>query len=218
MKVCINHLSSILALSTTLSAAYVGAFTSGVAQPRHNHHHNRAALSPTTASAQSQSTTTTTTTTLKMSDFDFPSAMPEKPQQTMQEKLEESATQFIADLSTRLGDGVDPPPEMEALKKARDEGSDENTLATKIYELMIEQGMLYDIDAETGRLTPTQFDIKANLDIPEVKSEFKHLYEYGMELIKRGLIELDTCKGIVEKRLIDRTGLSPEEFDKWLGY
>mmetsp|Transcript_4281 Transcript_4281/g.9366 ORF Transcript_4281/g.9366 Transcript_4281/m.9366 type:complete len:217 (-) Transcript_4281:235-885(-) len=216
MKVCINHLSSFLALSTTLSAAYVGAFTSEVAQPRYHYHHNRAASSPTTTASATQSTTTTTT--LKMSDFDFPSAMPEKPQQTMQEKLEESATQFIADLSTRLGDGVDPPPEMEALKKARDEGSDEITLATKIYELMIEQGMLYDIDAENGRLTPTQFDIKANLEIPEVKSEFKHLYEYGMELIKRGLIELDTCKGIVEKRLIDRTGLSPEEFDKWLGY
>ena len=78
--------------------------------------------------------------------------------------------------------------------------------------------MTYDIDAETGRLSPTQFDIKNNLDIPEVKAEFKHLYEYGMELIKRGLIDLDTGKDIVTKRLIERTGLSPEEFDKWLGY
>ena len=78
--------------------------------------------------------------------------------------------------------------------------------------------MRYDIDADTGRLTPTQFDIKNNLDIPEVKAEFKHLYEYGMELIKRGLIDLDACKDIVKKRLIDRTGLLPEEFDKWLGY
>ena len=78
--------------------------------------------------------------------------------------------------------------------------------------------MTYDIDPDTGRLTPTQFDIKENLDIPEVKKEFKHLYSYGMELIKRGLIDLDSCKDIVEKRLIERTGLSPEEFDKWLGY
>jgi len=107
---------------------------------------------------------------------------------------------------------------MEALRQARDADSDESVLALRIYELMIEQGMTYDIDAETGRLTPTQFDIKNNLDIPEVKAEFKHLYAYGMELIKRGLIDLETCKGIVTKRLIERTGLTPEEFDKWLGY
>ena len=81
-----------------------------------------------------------------------------------------------------------------------------------------EQGMTYDIDADTGRLTPTQFDVKNNLDIPEVKAEFKRLYAYGIELIKRGLIDLETCKDVVKKRLIDRTGLSPEEFDKWLGY
>ena len=39
----------------------------------------------------------------------------------------------------------------------------------------IEQGMMYDVDADTGALTETQFDIKNNLDIPEVKAEFKHL-------------------------------------------
>ena len=78
--------------------------------------------------------------------------------------------------------------------------------------------MRYDIDAETGRLSPTDFDIKNNLDVPEVKAEFKHLYSYGMELIKRDLIDVGTCKKIVLTRLIERTGLGPEEFDKWLGY
>ena len=81
-----------------------------------------------------------------------------------------------------------------------------------------EQGMMYDVDADTGVLTPTQFDIKNNLDIPEVKAEFKHLYTYGMELIKRGMIDLDTAKDCVKTRLIERTGLSPEEFDEWLGF
>ena len=75
---------------------------------------------------------------LKMSDFDFPSAMPEKPVQTPEEKLRDSATSFIADISARLGEGVDPPPELEALKKVRDDpDSDIKTLSLKIYELMI---------------------------------------------------------------------------------
>mmetsp|Transcript_19827 Transcript_19827/g.35876 ORF Transcript_19827/g.35876 Transcript_19827/m.35876 type:complete len:212 (+) Transcript_19827:1-636(+) len=211
MKVYLGHLYSALTVSA-ISAASVGAFTAGVQNCQFQY--RAASVASPRVCAQSQSTTTT----LKMSDFDFPSAMPEKPQQTMKEKMEESATQFIADLSTRLGDGVDPPPEMEALIKARDADSDEKTLALGIYELMIEQGMMYDIDAETGILTPTQFDVKANLDIPEVKAEFKHLYSYGMQLIQRGLIDMDTAKEVVKKRLIDRTGLSPEEFDKWLGY
>jgi hypothetical protein len=129
------------------------------------------------------------------------------------------ATQFIADISSRLDDGVLPPPELEALRIARDaDDSNEQLLALRIYELMIEQGMTYDIDAENNRLKYTQFDIKQNLDVPEVKGEFKHLYSYGIELIKRGLIDLDTCKAVVKRRLIDRTGLSPEDFDKWLGY
>lgn len=77
-------------------------------------------------------------TSLKMSDFDFPSAMPEKPVQTMEEQLKDSATSFIADINARLGEGVDPPPELEALKKVRDdEGSTVQELSLKIYELMI---------------------------------------------------------------------------------
>jgi hypothetical protein len=75
---------------------------------------------------------------LGMSDFDFPSAMPEKPVQTPEEKLRDSATSFIADITARLGEGVSPPPELEELKKIRDdEGSTVNDLSLKIYELMI---------------------------------------------------------------------------------
>lgn len=64
--------------------------------------------------------------------------MPEKPVQTPEERLRDSATSFIADINARLGEGVDPPPELEALKKVRDdEGSDIKMLSLKIYELMI---------------------------------------------------------------------------------
>ena len=144
--------------------------------------------------------------------------MPDKPQKNVQEQLLESATTFVSDLEGRLADGVDAPPELQALKDARDANSDEKTMSLRIYELMIEQGMTYDIDAETGKLSPTQFDIKNNLDIPEVKAEFAHLYQYGMQLIARGLIDVDVAKDCIKSRLIERTGLSPEEFDAWLGY
>ena len=91
-------------------------------------------------------------------------------------------------------------------------------MAIKIYELMIESGMVYDQDPETGILTPTNFDIKNNLDIPEVKAEFAYLYKYGMNLCLTSILEVDEVKDIVKKRLIERTGLTPEEFDSWLGY
>ena len=69
---------------------------------------------------------------------DFPSAMPEKPVQSMEDQLRDSATSFIADITARLGEGVSPPPELEELKKIRDdEGSDVKALSLKIYELMI---------------------------------------------------------------------------------
>uniref|UniRef100_A0A7S2U7Z7 Uncharacterized protein n=1 Tax=Attheya septentrionalis TaxID=420275 RepID=A0A7S2U7Z7_9STRA len=169
-------------------------------------------------SSQSQSQTQWS---LYMSDFggsDFPSAMPPKPVLTMEEKMYESATDFIASLEGRLKEGVVAPPELEALREARDGKAPVNEVATKIYELMIEQGMLYDQDPETGLLGLTDFDISAHLEVPEVKQEFSYLYKYGMNMISTGLVDVETAKDIVSERLIKRTGLTPEEFDTWLGY
>ena len=153
-----------------------------------------------------------------MTESDFASAMPAKPKQTLAEYMEDSATSFIANFNDRLGDGVDPPPELEALKEARDSGASPQVLASRIYELMIEQGMLYDVDLQTGIMTPTEWDIKENLETPEVKQEFFSLYSYGMKMIARGLMEIDDVKKVVKERLIDRTGMAPEEFDEWLGF
>jgi len=69
-----------------------------------------------------------------------------------------------------------------------------------------------------GTLTPTNFNIKEGLDIPEVRNEFAHLYKYGMSMMNMGLLTADQVKETVLERLIKRTGLEPEEFDKWLGY
>lgn len=160
------------------------------------------------------------TSRLCMSDFesDFASAMPEKPVLSFQEQMTESATTFMVDLESRLGEGVSVPTEFDELKAARDGKADPCELASKIYVLLIEQGMLYDQSPEDGTLTPTNFIIKENLEIPEVKEEFSYLYKYGMSLIAKEVVDVDTIKGIVKDRLIKRTGLSPEEFDSWLGY
>ena len=152
-------------------------------------------------------------------ESDFGTAMPEKPKQTLLEKLNESATNFIVTLESRLANGVEAPPELQQLRSARDSSdTTEKELVKLIYELMIEQGMCYDEDAETGKLSPTDFDIPNNLEVPEVKQEFSHLYKYGMGLVQQNLMDVETCKSIVETRLIKRTGLTPQKFDEWLGY
>mmetsp|Transcript_4201 Transcript_4201/g.6630 ORF Transcript_4201/g.6630 Transcript_4201/m.6630 type:complete len:144 (-) Transcript_4201:1126-1557(-) len=143
--------------------------------------------------------------------------MPEKPQLTMEQRLEKSADDFVENMTNALGEGVEAPPELELLKQAR-ANNDVDILPLRIYELMIERGMRYDEAPETGTLTPTEFDIPANLDVKEVQAEFKHLYSYGMTLMDKGLLTQDQVKTTVIERLIKRTGLTPEEFDKWLGY
>ena len=152
-------------------------------------------------------------------ESDFASAMPEAPKKSLREFLEEAADKTISTVAGSLGEGVEAVPELDALRKLResDSASDED-LSLGIYELMIERGMTYDEDADNGTLTPTDFDIKANLDVPEVKEEFSYLYKYGISLISKGLASTEGIKGIVEKRLIARTGKTPEEFDAWLGF
>ena len=157
-------------------------------------------------------------TALHMAESDFASAMPAKPAMTTLERLERSATEFVDSIRSSLGEGVEELPELVALEEASRNGADGDTLAIRIYELMIEQGMMYDKDPDTGILTPTEYDIPSNLDVPEVKKEFSYLYTYGMSLITSGMMSIDTVKDIVKDRLISRTGLSPEEFDAWLGF
>jgi hypothetical protein len=145
--------------------------------------------------------------------------MPTKHEIPLEERMQQAATEFIATLTDRLGEGVEPPhPELDALKEARDSGAKPEVIATRIYELMIEQGMLYDTDPETGIMTPTVWNITENLEAPEVKKEFFYLYQYGMGLIAKGYVGIDKVKTIVKERLINRTGKTPEEFDEWLGF
>jgi hypothetical protein len=154
-----------------------------------------------------------------LTDFgsDFGSAMPEKPELSMEERMNRSADDFILNMESLLGDSTEPPPELQALKKARQENASVGEITLKVYELMIERGMRYDETPDRG-LVPTNFDIPNNLDIPEVKKEFAQLYNYGMMLMNLGLLSVDQVKETVIERLIKRTGLTPEKFDEWLGY
>jgi hypothetical protein len=155
------------------------------------------------------------------SDFDFPSAMPAKPELTLEEKMAQSADGFINNMKIALkANDVPYPPELDALIKVReDPASSVSDITLRVYRLMIERGMLYDEDPETGSLTPTTFDdIPNNLDVPEVKQEFLHLYKYGMMLLDKGLLDGEQVKETVIERLVKRTGLTPEKFDEWLGF
>jgi hypothetical protein len=158
---------------------------------------------------------------LKMSDFssDFPSAIPEAPEMTMREFLEQSADRCLSNIQDSLGEGVEAIPELAALRKVREDTSASNEdLSVAIYELMIERGMTYEEDPDSGVLTKPDFDIAANLDAPEVMDEFLYLYKYGMSLITRGFVSVESVKKVVQERLITRTGKTPEEFDEWLGF
>jgi hypothetical protein len=210
-------LAHVVVASTLSVAAYGYA-------PAVQHNFGRAAtpMRPTTAGGVvgflAATRATSTTTARFMVESDFASAMPTKPELSLSERLEQRAREFVDTIRSSLGDGVAEPPELIALESAYTNGANPETLAIRIYELMIEQGMLYDKDPETGILTPTGYDIPSNLDVPEVQKEFKYLYTYGMSLIAGGIISIETVKDIVKDRLIARTGLEPEEFDAWLGF
>ena len=133
----------------------------------------------------------------------------------MEEKMNQSADDFLENMDNALADKSTAPPELAALKDARKANTPASEI--KVYDLMIERAMLFDEDPDTASLTPTGFDIPNNLDVPEVIEEFKHLYSYGMMLMNKGLLDGEVLKETVVERLIKRTGLSPEEFDKWLG-
>lgn len=151
-------------------------------------------------------------------ESDFGSAMPEKPTISPDEHMRLSAENFALSMRGGLADGTPEPPELQVLEDAIEQGAGANELALRIYELMIERGMRYDVAPDTGTLTETQFDVPSNLEVAEVRQEFLHLYTYGMNLIRNGLISIEDTKKIVAERLIPRTGLTPEEFDEWLGF
>jgi len=56
----------------------------------------------------------------------------------------------------------------------------------------------------------------------EEKSEplirMQNARDIGAGVVAEGILDIEDAKEIVANRLIARTGLSPLEFDEWLGY
>ena len=86
--------------------------------------------------------------------------------------IRESATKLIADLRSRLAEGVAEASVLGDLLVARVNFAHVEELALKIYMLLIEQGMRYDQSPEDGTMTETYFDITNNLHTFEVKKVF----------------------------------------------
>ena len=132
------------------------------------------------------------------------------------------ATDLLESMKDGLekGSHTDEIVEMKALQEAIDDPSSSSSLLSqRIYELLIEKGMRFDFDTDTGALTETQFtDLTQLLDNRAVKNEFFRLYSFGMQAAMTGVLDSETVKGIVEERLVSRTGLTPVEFDAWLGF
>ena len=152
-------------------------------------------------------------------ESDFASAFPTTVNRTFAERILQQGDDFVRQVRGSLAADVAEPPELLALEEAVESNSqDVQHLSQCMYELMIECGLQYDKDPETGVMTPTQFDIPQNLNVPEVKKEFFHLYTYGMQLISMKLLTMDQVKTIAQERIIPRTGLEPQAFDEWLGF
>jgi len=132
------------------------------------------------------------------------------------------ATDLLESMKDGLekGSHTDEIVEIKALQEAIDDSSSSSSLLSqRIYELLIEKGMRFDFDPDTGALTETQFsDLTQLLDNRAVKNEFFRLYSFGMQAAMTGVLDSETVKSIVEERLVSRTGLSPVEFDAWLGF
>ena len=175
-----------------------------------------------TALVGSRTTSTTTSSQRWLAnsmESDFASAFPTAVNRTFAERILQQGDDFVRQVRGSLASDVAEPPELLALEEAVESNSqDVPHLSQCMYELMIECGLQYDKDPETGIMTPTQFDIPQNLNVPEVKKEFFHLYTYGMQLISMNLLTMDQVKTIAQERIIPRTGLEPQAFDEWLGF
>lgn len=76
--------------------------------------------------------------------------MPAKPTLTVDEKIAQGADHTIETVTNALGEGVEEPPELGKLREARKNGAPTSEVALLVYEVIIERGMLYDEEPETG--------------------------------------------------------------------
>lgn len=111
-----------------------------------------------------------------------------------------------------LPDDEEPPQSLIDLKAAVMDG-DSMDIGAKIYLLLVDQCLGYDI--VEGGVVKTQSDF-SNLDDPEVKNKMAYIYTYGISMFKKGLVSEDALKDAILNKVAAKVGMDGPEFDKWL--
>merc|ERR1712196_406016 len=112
-----------------------------------------------------------------------------------------------------LGEGVDPPDSLLQLKEAIYE-RDNAKITENLYMLLIDQQLNYDMNAE-DKLVPTKLDFSKKEDAT-VFQKINYVYSYGINMLKRGMIDREPLTRIVEEKIAKKVGMDGKALDEWL--
>ena len=90
---------------------------------------------------------------------------------------------------------------------------DPATITQRLYELMVEQTLDYDVADEKLVLTAVDY---ANRDDEAVREKLSYIYRYGITMYQKEMIAKEPLMTIVLERIASRVGMNGEEFDQWL--
>jgi hypothetical protein len=127
--------------------------------------------------------------------------------------LASTATAAIDNIMAMCPDDVDPPTAAMADLKSAVSSGDTMEIGNKMYLLLIEQCLNYDI--MDGKMQKTVVDY-SNLEDEEVMKKMTYIYTYGISMFKKGLVAEDALKDAVLNRLAAKVGKDGPGFDQWL--
>lgn len=127
--------------------------------------------------------------------------------------MADAATATIDQVMGMLDAHTEPPKGLMPLKEAIS-GGDNGIISEKLYCLLIEQTLDYEVkqpkDGELPVLVATDTDY-SNTDNPEVRRKIGYTYNYGIQMFTKGLIKQEPLQEIVLVcAAADRTGPSPK--------
>ena len=110
--------------------------------------------------------------------------------------MAEKATAAMDQMLSMLSEGVDPPASLITLKQAVSSG-DNKEITKALYSVLIDQTLDYDV-TEEGMLVNTKADYSKPEEDELVKEKMMYIYGYGITMFKRGFIEPEPLKELVE--------------------